>query len=173
MLFYLHRFAFSVRPIFGAHTKMGEVIFVCLYIFMAGVQLSSLPLHIHLLTFKLKSSLYFCLVSQRGPCLFLMVPHLCRRYGTPGFFLVMFNYHSHSLVTGWPTISALAWVTQRSGGCSHRFCLLFLLKMFFFFFYLSLLPQKLASSLYNLNLPYHITGVYFFYLFLVPWQKKI
>ena len=35
--FRLQRFATGVRPLVGAHPKMGPVIFVCLYIFMAGI----------------------------------------------------------------------------------------------------------------------------------------
>ena len=44
--FRLHWCASGVRPLFGAHLTMGATIFVSLYIFVAGVQLSSLPRHV-------------------------------------------------------------------------------------------------------------------------------
>ena len=67
----------------------------CLYLVPSSCQL----------TFKPKSSPYLCLMSKGGH---LVVSHLCRRFGNPIFFLVIFNYHSHSPITGWPTTSALA-----------------------------------------------------------------
>ena len=71
--------------------------------------------------------------------------------GVP-FFLVIFNYHSHSPVTGWLATSALAWLTQVTWLLPLTHCLLLL------FFFFSLLPQKLTSGcLYNLDIPYDVT----------------
>ena len=36
----------GVRPLFGAHPKIEAVFFVSLYVFVTGVQLSSLPRHV-------------------------------------------------------------------------------------------------------------------------------
>ena len=41
--------------------------------------------------------------------------HTCAKNMEPwSFFRVIFNHHRHSPVTGWPTTSALAWLTQGS-----------------------------------------------------------
>ena len=55
---------------------------------------------------------YFCLVLEGWTASFPVVPQLHRRLGTTDFFLVIFNYCSHSPVTGWPTMSALAWLLR-------------------------------------------------------------
>ena len=61
------------------------------------------------LTFEPESSSYLRLVSEEGTYPFPMVPHLHRRFST-SVFLFIFNYHSHSDVTSWPTTGALAWL---------------------------------------------------------------
>ena len=62
-------------------------------------------------------------------------------FGPSGFFfLVIFNYCSHSLLTDWPTTTASARVTQKSAGRSRRISVCFSLLVF-----LLSLPQKLSS----------------------------
>ena len=102
--FHLHSCASGVRPLFRAYSKIGAAISViftsswlvfncCLYLIMSPSQ----P------TLKPEWSPYFCLVLEGGTYLFPVVPLLRRRSGTPCvFFLVIFNYHSHTCVTGWP-----------------------------------------------------------------------
>ena len=41
------------------------------------------------------------------------------------FFLVIFNYRCHSHMTGWPTTSALAWVSWKSAGRRLSVCFFF------------------------------------------------
>ena len=102
-------FASGVRPLFGPHTKMEAVIFICLDIFAAGAQLASVPLRVQLLThFQSRVVTYFHLVLERGLYPFPVVPHLHRRFGILGYFPVIFNYRSISPVTGWSTTSTLA-----------------------------------------------------------------
>ena len=137
---------------------MGAAFFVCLHIFVADVQIASLPLRVHLLS-HFQTRVVFLLppplVSEGGPNTLLVIPHLRRRFGTSSFFLVIFNYRSHSPVTGRPTTSALAWFIQKLAGHFRRLYESFIV---FLFFFLSLLLQKLAScSLFNLDLPYHVT----------------
>ena len=48
---------------------------------------------------------------------------------SPGLFLVSFIYYSHSLVTGWPTMSALTWLTQ----VNRQFCRLSAFSSYYFF----------------------------------------
>ena len=60
-------------------------------------------------------------------------------------FLSHFNYCSHSPMTGWPTTSALAWLTQRSTGrlsATNSFLSLFLLL------------QELASLFFSISIFY-------------------
>ena len=113
--FHLHRFVSGVRPLLRAHPKIGAVIFVCLYIFVAGVQLLFLSLPVWLLIhFETWVVPHFCLVSERGHICFWWF-HTCAEYfGPSGFFLVIFSSCSHSPTTGWPTTSVLAWFTVDS-----------------------------------------------------------
>ena len=115
-----------------------------LYLFASGCKV----------TFKSKSSAYFHLVSEGEAYPFPVVPHMI---WDRLFFVIIFNYHSHSIMTGWPKTSPLGWVTQRSSGRSCTFYACF----FFACFLISLVPQKLAScSLYSLDQPYHVTQGY-------------
>ena len=125
------------------------------YLHMLVFTLVPLLLRVRQLTLKPVSSAYFCLAPERKPYPFPMVPHLCRRFVTSGFFfLVLFNYCSHYHLTGWPTTSVLVWVTHRLAGLFRRLCICF---FFLWFFLLSPLPLKLASrSSHNLDLLYHI-----------------
>ena len=62
--------------------------------------------------FKPESSPYFHLVFEGGHIRFWWF-HTCTKNVEPSFFfLVIFNYRSFSPVTGWPTTSALVWLTQ-------------------------------------------------------------
>ena len=100
-------------PFFGAHTKMGAVIFFCLYFFVAAVQLVfTSSRHAGNSLSNSSCPFYFSLVSKGGPYPFPVVPHPCRRFGSSVF--KHFNYRSYSLVTGWHTTSALAWLTKDS-----------------------------------------------------------
>ena len=104
-----------------------------------------------LLTFKPEMSLYFHLVSEGETYLFLVIPHLHRRFRTSSFF-----YHSHSTVISWP-MSALAWIL-RGHLTVHKVSVCFSSS---YFFLLSFHPQKLAfHSLYNLDLPLAIQSCY-------------
>ena len=83
----LHRFTSGVSPLSEAHPEIGADIFDCVYIFVAGVQLASVPLPVWQRTpFKPASSSYFRLVSEGEPYPFPVVPHLLRRLETSGFF---------------------------------------------------------------------------------------
>ena len=129
---------------------------------MASVLLAYFPLHVQQLT-HFQTQVVHILVLDEGTYPFPMVPHLRRRFVTSRFFLVIFNYCGHSPMIGWPTTSALAWVTERSTDLSHRLCVWFFI--FLFLFLLSLLPQEFAShSLHNLDLPYHVTNGNIFHL---------
>ena len=93
-----------------------------------------------------------CLESEGG-CIHFCWFHISTEdLGPPHFFLVIFNYCSPSSVTGWPTTSALAWVTQRSAGCFIDFVSSFS----YYFFLLSLLLQKFTSHCF-LTTTLHIT----------------
>ena len=71
--FQLHSSASSVKPLFWALSKMGAVIFVCLYIFVACVHYRLYLLaSMSQLTLKPELSPYFCLMSERG--------HICVQY---------------------------------------------------------------------------------------------
>ena len=80
--------------------KRGFVIFVSLYISLAGVQLSSLPRHFSQST-KFQSRVVPLLPLGVGgrTCPFLVVQRLCKRFVTSGFLLVIFNHCSHGPVT--------------------------------------------------------------------------
>ena len=85
-------------------------------------------------TFKPELSPYF----GGRTYLFQVVPHLCRKFGTSGFFLSFLNTVVIHLWLADIEMSALARVTLRSVGCSHWHCVLFL-----FFSSLSLSPEIL------------------------------
>ena len=82
-----HRFASGVGPLFGAHFKIGAVIFVCLYAVLVSV-----PACLYLvtstdtITFKPESSPYFHVVAEGGTYLFPLVLHLHRGFVTSVFF---------------------------------------------------------------------------------------
>ena len=104
--FCFHWFTSVVRPLFGPHPKMGAATFDYLRIVLANVYsrlfLVTSPCQ---LTFKHKLSLYFRLVSDRGHICFRWFHTSAEDLKPLGFILLIFNYRSHSLVTGWPTIS--------------------------------------------------------------------
>ena len=111
-LFLLHSCTCSVRRLFGAHPKMEAATFdylhIVLYCVHSHFYLVTSP---NQLTFKPESSPCFCLVSERGYIRFQWF-HTCTKRGGTYFFLVMFNYHSRSPVTGWPATSALVWLLR-------------------------------------------------------------
>ena len=91
----------DVRPLFGAHPKIRAVIFISLYIFVAGVQLFSLSRYVSQPNKLLNPSRSLTFVWCRREDIFVSTPVL-------KIFLVIFNYRRHSLVIGWSTTSALA-----------------------------------------------------------------
>ena len=107
--FCLHSCMSGVKPLFKVHPKMKAIIFVCLYIFMAGVQLLSLPCHV-------SESTNF--QTQVVP---LLLPGIGKTFVSSGsiplqkiwdlcfvlFFLVVLKYHSHLHVIGWPFVGCL------------------------------------------------------------------
>ena len=111
--FRLYRFTSGVKPLFEAHSqnvasKFSSILTFSwlvfnsrLYFFTSGCKL----------TFKHESPAYFSLVLEEGsypsP---LVIP--AQKIWDIWIFLIIFNYRSHSPVTGWPTTSALASVTQ-------------------------------------------------------------
>ena len=109
-----HRYASGVRLSFRAHPKMGAATFNYLPIVLACNQsrhyLITSSSH---LTFKPEASPYFRLVSVGGLIRFSLFHTCVEHLGPPGF-LVIFNYHIPLPVTGWPTTSYLAWLTQVS-----------------------------------------------------------
>ena len=119
----------GVRPLFGTHSKMGAAIFICIYIFMAGVQLLSLPRYISQSTNSLTVVVPLLTPGVGGRTyLFLVAPHQCWRFGTSGVF-----FSSHLPVTGWPITSALAWfVRGRLAVLFLRLTAYFLITFFFF-----------------------------------------
>ena len=110
--FLLHRCTSGVRPLFGAHPKMGTTAFDYLHIVLANVHCSfyfvTSPTQ---LTFNPVSSLYIRLVAEGGAYLFPVVPRQCRRLGTPRIFYSQLKHRSPLPVTGWPLTSGLAWLT--------------------------------------------------------------
>ena len=78
------------------------------------------------------------------------------------FFLFIFNYCSHSTVTGWPTTATLAWLALVSWPYARLSVCFFLL---FYFFSLSFR----RNSLYHLDLPYHVTLLLIICLHTVKW----
>ena len=100
---------FGMRPLFRAHPKMGRQIFVSLYISLTGVLHSSLPRRVSQPTLLSNPSYPFTYLCGRGRNVsFPVDPHMLRIFGTSGFFLVLSDYRSHSLVTGWPATRAFA-----------------------------------------------------------------
>ena len=91
--------------------------------------------------FQTWSVSYFCLVSEREHIRFQWCYTCIEDLGLL-FFLVISNYCSHSPITGWPKMSALVWVTQRSAGCSCR-----LYVRFFFILVFSSLSSSQEISL--------------------------
>ena len=69
------------------------------------------------------------------------------------FILVIFNYRSHSPVTGWPKTSALVRVTQKTAGRSYRLSVCFFLLLFFS-------SLSYPGNFNNLDLAYHITCLF-------------
>ena len=109
--FRLHSCVSSVKTQFGAHSKLATVIFVSLYIFVAGVQLLFLPCHVSEST-NLQTRVIPLLPPGVGGRTYPLsvVPILCRSFWTSCFFLVIFNYRIHSPV--WPTTNALALLSK-------------------------------------------------------------
>ena len=108
--FCLYSCASGLRPLFELHHKIGLVTFVRLHIFVGWVQLSSLPRHVSQLTdFQNRvAPVLPSVVSEWRNIPFIRF-HICAEYlWLLGFFVVIFNYRSHSSVTGWPITSALA-----------------------------------------------------------------
>ena len=109
--FRIHRIGSGLIPLFGAHTKIGAVIFV---IFAAGVQLRSL------LSFKLESYPFFCLLSQGGHirchCFYTCTENL----GPPVLFFFLF-FFTH---------------------CNLYVCFFFLLFFFYLLIYVLLNHKK-------------------------------
>ena len=107
----------------------GPVIFVWLYIFLAGVQLTVFKSS-RLLAYSLKPSRLlpstWCRCEEHP---FSLVPRLRRRFGISSFFLVTLNWYSNSSVTGWPRTLVLA--TQRSSACFRRFTVCCFVPSFF------------------------------------------
>ena len=109
----LHNRASDVGPLFWAHAKTRAVIFVYLYIFVASVQLSSLPRHT---TFRTNFQTWVASLLPPGvqgnTYPFPVVLHLHWRLGTSNVFLVISNYRSHLPMIGWPTTIPLAWLLR-------------------------------------------------------------
>ena len=97
-------------PFFELTPKMGVVIFISLHT-ISGYCL------IHVFTSSHLSVNWLSKPSH--PLLPLVVPEggisvfvnstSAQKFETPGFFIVIFNYRSHSPMTGWPTTNA--WLT--------------------------------------------------------------
>ena len=128
--FCLHSCTSGVRPLFRGYTKMGAILLsLHLWGWCSSVRLYLIN-SLSQLTFKPKWSSYFHLVSGREEHNCFHWFHTCTEdLRPPGIFLVIFNYRSHSPMTGRST-SALAWLTQVS-------CL-FIYYVFFFLFSFSL-----------------------------------
>ena len=100
--FRLYKFASCVRPLLGTHPQNWARKFLSIltsswlvfsprfYIFVSSC----------LLTSKSKLSFYFCLVSTRGTSVSDGFSP-AQKIWDLRFFLVIFNYRSHSPVTGW------------------------------------------------------------------------
>ena len=110
--------------------------------FSLDINLTKFPCSVaaQILTFKL-TPITPSALSESGSYPFL---HLRRRFGTSGFLSSYFNYNSHLPITGWPTMSDLAGLTQESHfNWSHTAVCY---KHYFLFFFF-LLSKKLASLL--------------------------
>ena len=98
--FHLHSCVSDMRPIFRAHPLTGAVIFISLYIFIAGVQqlfypvISSSQTHFQTRVIPLLLPGF-----GRRTHHFPMGPQLRRRFETSVFFQVISNYCSHSPMT--------------------------------------------------------------------------
>ena len=142
--FRLHSNAFCVRPLFGAHHKMGLTLHLSDWCSLPSLFCSQV-------TFKPESFPHFCLVLHRH-----------RRFRTSVFFfLVLFNYRSHWRTTA---MSTLVRLTQFSL-LPHRLSLslslslsiylsIYLSLCFFLFFLLSLTP---SPEMFFITRTYHTT----------------
>ena len=109
---------------------------------------ASLPRHVSEPTFKPELSPYLRLMLEGRYIRFRWFHTFTKDLG-PFFLLVIFSYHSHTPVTGWPTTNALARVTQRS---ASRFCR-FSISYFFLLFSLSSSPVILfITSTYQITI---------------------
>ena len=146
--FCLLRFASGIRPLFRAHPKMGAITFDYLHIFLASVYLGLyLVMSPSQLTFKPESSSYFHLVLEGGHICFRWF-HTCAEDLGPVFFLVIFNY-----IVIHPWLADPQWLLWPE---SLRWQLAVLVDSVFssYFFFCLSFP---CNSLYNWDLPYHIT----------------
>ena len=146
-------FSSGVWPLFGAHHKMGARNLLSVFTY-SSVVLNSLSLPQHSSSHLPQNELfpYFRLVSEGGPYLFLVVPDQHRSFGTSFFFKsFLINFFTNP------------WLADKLVPGSFRAPLpvpVDSMSDFFFFFFPLFLPRKLASrSLYNLDLPYHVTIV--------------
>ena len=92
----VHWVAFNLRPSLERTPKTGSRKLSFPYIFVAGIQLYVFtPSRITIHCQKHDSSPHLHLSCRGGTETYLLpvVPHLHRRFSTPSFFLVIFNYH--------------------------------------------------------------------------------
>ena len=130
-----------------------------------GVQLSYLPP-----SRSQRVAHYFHLWCRRVEHPFPVVLHLRRKFGTHGFFPVISNYRSHSLMTGWPVTSGLAWLTQGSTGNFVDFRSAFSFY-YFFFFSVSFTPE--ISPAFSAQLQISIMCSNHMTTFLNQWHNKM
>ena len=102
-----------VRDPFRTSSQNGGRIF-CLSLQLSG-RGSTVVFTLSRLLAKLLSNLrtfpYFCPELEWGHNRFRWFP-ICADLGSPVFFLDIFNYCSDSSMAGWPTTSALVWLTK-------------------------------------------------------------
>ena len=133
--FHLSSCASCVKPLFGAHPKMGAVTFDYLHMIRTSVNsrlyFVTSPSQ---LSFKPESSAYFRLCRREGHIRFPWF-FTCTVDLGPLVFSSYFNYQSPSSLTGWPTTSALVKLLSDQLAVPYTLCLLLII------FLLSLLPQ--------------------------------
>ena len=101
-----------------------------------------------------RASVLLSLYLLMSPSKLTLLQPLHRRFGIwRGWVPIIFNQKSHSPVTGWSTMSALAWVTQRSAVCTIDSAF----SSYFFLLSLSLLPSETyLQSLSKFKSSYHV-----------------
>ena len=149
--FRLYSCASGVRSLFRAHSKMAADTFDYLHIVLTSAHsrlyLVTSP---NQLILKLDSS-YFRMLSEGGHIRFRWFITCTEDLGPPVFSSILSTVVIHPWLADlqrvlWSDFTEVRWLFRRLSAFSSNFLLL------------SLLPKNLASrSLYNLDLPYHVT----------------